>query len=144
VKLSQNNIPNSVNYIIKYCKINNYNIIVSPRPFFFIGSKLRETTPRFYKTCRFTTCSTSWRNTVKKDCDFPSLAGMSLTKLSVIGQREFGWLGTGKSLTFFYDEVAHLLPDLGPVRFGEVPLLLVVVTPLLLLLLDGSLSQPFL
>jgi hypothetical protein len=53
-------------------------------------------------------------------------------------------LGTGKSLTFFYNELTHLLPDLGPVRLGEVPLLLVVITPLLLLLLNGSLSQPFL
>ncbi len=45
---------------------------------------------------------------------------------------------------FFYNELAHLLPDLGPVRLGEVPLLLVVIPPLLLLLLNGSLSQPFL
>jgi hypothetical protein len=53
-------------------------------------------------------------------------------------------LGTGKSLTFFYNEVAHLLPNLGPVRLGEVSLFLVVIPPLLLLLLNGSLSQPFL
>jgi hypothetical protein len=87
-------------------------------------------------------------NTVKKDSDFP-VPSRDVPNQTLRGRPErvclvTSRLGTGKSLTVFYNEVAHLLPDLGPVRLGEVPLLLVVVPPLLLLLLDGSLSQPFL